>query len=156
MRERFKNKKGFTLAELLIVVAIIAILVAIMIPVFGASRAEAALSKDAANLRSVYSEAVVDAMSDEAAASYAGGNLIINMDEALKKAGIVKFDGGTKAVYLRPEGSTVGAGNAGKIELSHSGTKKTETIVIDLDVRLANAGTQIHDNTTVIEGGAWK
>lgn len=34
---KYKNKKGFTLAELLIVVAIIAVLVAVAIPIFPAS-----------------------------------------------------------------------------------------------------------------------
>ena len=36
-----KNKKGFTLAELLIVVAIIAVLVAISIPVFAKQKLKA-------------------------------------------------------------------------------------------------------------------
>ncbi len=62
MRERLKSKKGFTLAELLIVVAIIAILIAIMVPVFGTSREKAILEKDASNVRSAYSEAVMEAM----------------------------------------------------------------------------------------------
>lgn len=34
MRKKYKGKNGFTLAELLIVVAIIAVLVAISIPIF--------------------------------------------------------------------------------------------------------------------------
>ena len=36
MMKKLKNKKAFTLAELLIVIAIIAVLVAIAIPVFNA------------------------------------------------------------------------------------------------------------------------
>ena len=54
------NKKGFTLAELLIVVAIIAILVAIAIPVFGNSLESAKVATDKANVRAAYAEAVVD------------------------------------------------------------------------------------------------
>lgn len=64
MKERLKSKKGFTLAELLIVVAIIAVLVAIMIPVFGSSRSSAILSKDAANIRAKYAEEVINAMTN--------------------------------------------------------------------------------------------
>ena len=50
------NKKGFTLAELLIVIAIIAILIAIAIPVFGAQLENARRQADHANLRSAYAE----------------------------------------------------------------------------------------------------
>ena len=46
------NKKGFTLIEMLVVIAIIAILVAIVIPVVGSSTAKAQAATDAANLRS--------------------------------------------------------------------------------------------------------
>lgn len=50
----FKSKKGFTLAELLVVVAIIAVLVAIAIPVFGASQKKAKLAVDHAAIRDAY------------------------------------------------------------------------------------------------------
>ncbi len=46
------NKKGFTLIEMLVVIAIIAVLVAIIIPVVGNSTAKAEAATDAANLRS--------------------------------------------------------------------------------------------------------
>ena len=51
-----KNNKGFTLAELLIVVAIIAVLVAIAIPVFTSQLEKSREATDAANLRSAYAE----------------------------------------------------------------------------------------------------
>ena len=50
------NKKGFTLAELLIVVAIIAVLVAIAIPVFTSQLEKSREAVDLANLRSAYAE----------------------------------------------------------------------------------------------------
>lgn len=53
------NNKGFTLAELLIVVAIIAVLVAIAIPVFTAQLEKSREATDAANVRSAYAEVVV-------------------------------------------------------------------------------------------------
>ena len=55
-----KNRKGFTLAELLIVVAIIAVLVAIAIPVFTTQLEKSREATDQANVRSAYAEAVAD------------------------------------------------------------------------------------------------
>jgi type IV pilus assembly protein PilA len=49
--KKLLNKKGFTLMEMLIVVAIIVILVSISIPVFSGSLDSAKQATDAANLR---------------------------------------------------------------------------------------------------------
>lgn len=51
-----KNEKGFTLAELLIVVAIIGVLVAISIPIFTAQLEKAREATDLANVRAAYAE----------------------------------------------------------------------------------------------------
>ena len=51
-----RNKKGFTLIEMLVVIAIIAILVSVVIPVVGNSTEKAKAATDAANLRAVYAE----------------------------------------------------------------------------------------------------
>lgn len=53
-----ENKKGFTLAELLVVVAIVGILVAISIPVFTAQLGKARLATNNANLRAAKAAAV--------------------------------------------------------------------------------------------------
>ena len=58
------NRKGFTLAELLIVVAIIAVLVAIAIPIFTSQLERSREATDAANIRSAYAEVVADALTD--------------------------------------------------------------------------------------------
>ncbi len=58
------NKKGFTLAELLIVVAIIAVLVAIAIPVFGAQLEKSREGTDASNIRAAYAEVAAAALTD--------------------------------------------------------------------------------------------
>lgn len=56
-----EEKKGFTLAELLVVVAIVAVLVAIAIPVFTSSLERASAQTDAANIRAGYASVIVEA-----------------------------------------------------------------------------------------------
>ena len=53
------NKKGFTLIEMLVVIAIIAVLVAIVVPAVSNSTTKAQASTDAANLRSIKAEAQI-------------------------------------------------------------------------------------------------
>ena len=48
------NKKGFTLAELLVVVAIIGVLVAVSIPIFTSQLKKARLATNQANARAAY------------------------------------------------------------------------------------------------------
>ena len=55
-----KNQKGFTLGELLIVVAIIGILVAVSIPIFTSQRQKAVNATNAANIRAARSAGVAD------------------------------------------------------------------------------------------------
>ncbi len=61
-----KNNKGFTLAELLIVVAIIAVLVAIAIPVFTNQLERSREATDMANARSAYGELISKYLMDGA------------------------------------------------------------------------------------------
>ena len=63
--KKLKNSKGFTLMEMLIVVAIIAILVAIAIPTFTNQLEKAREAADLANLRSAYAEVVASALTDD-------------------------------------------------------------------------------------------
>ena len=56
--ERMNNKKGFTLAELLIVVAIISVMVAVSIPIFTSKLEKAREATDLANMRSAKAAAV--------------------------------------------------------------------------------------------------
>ena len=61
VRER---REGFTMAELLIVVAIIAVLVAIAIPVFTSQLHKAQDATDVANIRSYYADLQTQALTD--------------------------------------------------------------------------------------------
>ena len=63
-RMKKNNKKGFTMAELLIVVAIIAVLVAIAIPIFNSQLEKSKQAVDEANCRSAYGQAMATYLSD--------------------------------------------------------------------------------------------
>ncbi len=65
MKNRIKD--GFTLGELLIVVAIIGVLVAISIPVFSGQLEKAREATDLANVRSAYAEVMADAITENKA-----------------------------------------------------------------------------------------
>lgn len=56
--KKMRNKKGFTLAELLIVVAIIAVLVAVSVPIFSSKLEKAREATDVANMRAAKAAAV--------------------------------------------------------------------------------------------------
>lgn len=61
-KNKIRDNKGFTLAELLIVVAIIAVLVAVAVPVFTTQLEKSREATDIANLRSAYAQAVADVL----------------------------------------------------------------------------------------------
>ncbi len=67
--KKLLNKKGFTMAELLIVVAIIAVLVAISIPIFSAQLEKSRDATDTANLRSAYAEVVANQLAGDGTAT---------------------------------------------------------------------------------------
>ena len=85
MKSLFKkvrgNKKGFTLAELLVVVAIVGILVAISIPVFTAQLSKARKATNLANLRAAKAAAVAEYLTGEKE-----GTMYYNYDSASGKA----------------------------------------------------------------------
>ena len=63
------NKKGFTLAELLVVVAIIGVLVAISIPIFTSQLEKSRDATDMANIRSAIAEVTAAELSGDEANS---------------------------------------------------------------------------------------
>ena len=94
-----KNNKGFTLAELLIVVAIIAVLVAVAIPVFTTQLEKTRQATDLANIRSSYAGAVAEALTNNAAATATDKYKVQNTH---KKLDLISLDGltGPLADYL--------------------------------------------------------
>ncbi len=94
------DKRGFTLAELLIVVAIIGVLVAISIPIFTTQLEKAREGTDIANLRSAYAAAQVEAMTGDLGliAADGSGSAYYNpgVDGSLEKTGGITIGQGTK------------------------------------------------------------
>ncbi len=75
------NKKGFTLAELLIVVAIIAVLVAIAIPIFNSQLEKSRDAVSVANLRTAYAEAAAEFLTwDGGTYDQAPGSKVASID----------------------------------------------------------------------------
>ncbi|MDD2218439.1 MAG: prepilin-type N-terminal cleavage/methylation domain-containing protein [Eubacteriales bacterium] len=95
------NKRGFTLAELLVVVAIIAVLVAISIPIFTAQLDKAKTATDQANLRAAKAAAVVEFLSGDGDAvtdkiyDAEGGELVADTTTGLTGYGQGKVAGTT-------------------------------------------------------------
>lgn len=62
MKALQKNRSGFTLAEVLIVVAILGVLVAVGVPMFGAQRERANIAVDQATMRTAYSHLIAESL----------------------------------------------------------------------------------------------
>ena len=126
-----KNNKGFTLAELLIVVAIIAVLVAIAIPVFTAQLEKSREATDLANIRSAYAELMSEYLTWDGKTDIAnievpvkqvqtgwqcdGGNDPTTIAEGVKNGGI-KVDSKTSGNYTLSITTT--GDDAGEIKVS--------------------------------------
>ena len=79
--KRIRSHSGFTLAELLIVVAIIAVLAAIAIPVFNSQLEKSREATDLANVRSAYAEVMAAAITEDHDAKY-GDKTIYQSDSS--------------------------------------------------------------------------
>lgn len=116
---KLSKNGGFTLVEMLIVIAIIAVLVAVSIPVVTGQLEKAREAADAANIRAAYAEVMIDALGGDAA-SYT------------KTVTITQKDAEWTSTITWPEGLT-GADEdvtvGGKATITHTpSTGKTEVV----------------------------
>ncbi len=120
MMRRLREKKGFTLAELLIVVAIIAVLVAIAIPVFSTQLERSREATDLANIRSAYAEVMVAALNNEPLTKTITKNqtqagwVAANADAKIGETDIAGIDGGgtgSVEVSYAKDATTIKLGN---------------------------------------------
>ena len=99
MKERIKYKKGFTLAEVLIVVAIVSVLVAISIPIFTSRLEKSREAVDLANMRNAYAAAIMEYISAPADTYYfTGSGVSVNKTDAIKsnlaRSRVIQLDNG--------------------------------------------------------------
>ena len=123
------SKKGFTLMEMLIVIAIIAILIAIAIPVFTAQLNKAKLATDQANARSLKSMVMNESMNtDDAAVVKSGTAGVYYLNKTTNQILTAKGD---SALKCEGSGSEYWAGtksaDAAYIWVYWDGTSVTET-----------------------------
>ena len=127
------NKKGFTLAELLIVIAIIAVLIAIAIPTFSGALDNARRQTDHANIRAAYSVMQVAKLTGKIETTDVS-TLTSTTEWIMQKDGSFKIGGGSNYT-LKADGDSScndcagcdGLNTAVGATSSHS---KTKTIVI--------------------------
>ncbi len=136
-----KNEKGFTLMEMLIVVAIIAVLVAIAIPTFNASLNKARIAADEANIRAGYASTLAAVLTEnfdveqaaDATATYflkADGN-VVKVDAAPTDAYACKATNDTAASVGGVKVGTAGTWAKGN-NISYTYTYATNTIAINV------------------------
>ena len=112
------NNKGFTLAELLIVVAIIAVLTAIAIPVFTTQLERSREATDMSNVRAAYAEVVADYL---ASGATTGGSATVTARQ--KQSGWQNTENGT--LYTRVNGTE------GSVKFSAKFNDGTYTVAIN-------------------------
>lgn len=111
------NKKGFTLAELLVVVAIIAVLVAIAIPIFTSQLEKSREAVDAANIRAAYAEVLSNKVSGET-----------DTDKIEKKVKLTQTKQGWQNEFDFPKNLTPETGNT-PAAAQPTGTKDQEVTI---------------------------
>ena len=121
--KKIKNSKGFTLMEMLIVVAIIAVLIAIAVPTFSASLNKARVATDEANIRSGYASLVAKLLTTENVTT--GSKFQLNTDGSVTDAGVT---GSYKTLGNAPADVEI---SGVKVDKWTKGQPVTYTVTID-------------------------
>lgn len=156
LKEKIKKQGGFTMVEMLIVVAIIAILMAVSIPMFNNALEKARHGVDAANRRSAISLANAEAIASlDPATEFKNSKIYFYIvDETGDKQGaLVEADaGGAKPatisndVLVRPKCTEQAEGDkkALRVKITYNPTARKDS---PLDVFQITTNWTIDDNT---------
>ena len=112
------NKKGFTLAELLIVVAIIGVLVAVSIPIFTAQLEKSREATDMANVRSAYADLVA--------------NYLVGSNDGAEASTTVKARQ-LQSSWQGPEGTLVTRQNGSETTITYDAVTSPNSYTISID-----------------------
>lgn len=111
MLKKINNKKGFTLIELIVVIAILAVLAAIIIPTIGQNIARANDARDLANSRSALATFTVSVLSGPTTnptnISVPGGTCVGNAADNVVSTFVCTFGTG-RVFYRTPAGEMLG------------------------------------------------
>lgn len=124
MKKLMKNKKGFTLMEMLIVVAIIVILVAISIPVFTSQLTSAKEATDTANERAAKGMATTMYLSKDI--TFAAGETEVTYHYDAENGTLVKVTDASSSTIKGYSQAT--ADQIVEVTITSSGTVTTEWI----------------------------
>lgn len=134
IQKQLRNKKGFTLVELVVVIAILGILATIAVPKLSKSRENAAIAAHNANVRTLESAATL-------AVSEGLGEKVWSKTSGNAEDDVIKWSD-----YLQswPEVPTGVAGRQYEVEQKKDGgtpaEPKTETIATEYEVKISATG----------------
>lgn len=139
--KKLKYSLGFTLAELLIVVAIIAVLVGISIPVFSSQLEKSREAKDLANVRAAYAQVMIAAINEDRNIEY--------NDEPIYQNGIYSIDVelGQKKVDWDIKDDLI----VGGISKSNDFGTKWLHIPLDQDTNICTVFYNPNDNSVILD-----
>lgn len=103
------NKKGFTLIEMLVVIAVIAVLVSIVIPTVSSATEKAKLATDAANIRAAVATVTTESLANGATSPYYTVTLKSSCDFSKLGADFTDIGGlsASEITTAKGEGTTV-------------------------------------------------
>ena len=133
MVQKVKEKKGFTLAELLVVVAIIGVLVAVSIPIFTAQLEKAKLATNQANARAAKAAVVAEMISS----SRNNGKATYTVSTA-KIGSITDAGSGNLSIEADPSEWEIDSISNSKLKTD---TAKTWTVQIDTNGKVSYEAT---------------
>lgn len=141
--KKLMNKKGFTLIEMLVVIAIIAVLVAIIVPTVTSATGKAAAATNAANLRTYIAELAVAELN---------GDITITAGASEGAAATITAKEG-KTAPIAPTMKNVGNESYGTVQVIKAADG---TLTAQAPVNGENAGTKtLTQFATYAEKGAW-